>query len=58
MSEIVDTVEVLGDYLSDQVSPEKNGADMAQGFLYGTKLFFERLKKGKADSVVSRIIED
>lgn len=58
MSEIVDTVEVLGDYISDQVSSEKNGADMAQGFLYGTKLFFERLKKGKADSVVRRIIED
>lgn len=57
MKDIVDTVEVLGDYLIDKVSPMQNGADIAQGFLYGSKLFYERAKRAK-DTNVERIIED
>lgn len=57
IKEIVDTVEVLGDYLIDNVSSIKNGADMAQGFLYGSKLFYQRIKKHKSTNV-ERIIND
>lgn len=57
MNEIVDTVEVLGDYLIDNVSAQKNGADLAQTFTYGTKLFYERIRTGN-NSRVARIIED
>lgn len=57
MKDIVDTVEVLGDYIIDKVSPVKEGADMAQSFTYGTKLFYERIKTGK-NSRVAQIIED
>lgn len=57
MKDIVDTVEVLGDYLIDKVSPMQNGADIAQGFLYGSKLFYERAKRAK-NTNVERIIED
>lgn len=57
MKDIVDTVEVLGDYLIDKISPMQNGADIAQGFLYGSKLFYERAKRAK-DTNVERIIED
>lgn len=57
MNRIVDTVEVLGDYLIDSVSSQKNGADLAQSFTYGTKLFYERIKTGK-NSRVAKIIED
>lgn len=57
MKDIVDTVEVLGDYLIDKVSPMQNGADIAQGFLYGSKLFYERGKRAK-NTNVEKIIED
>lgn len=57
MNEIVDTVEMLGDYLIDNVSAQKNGADLAQSFTYGTKLFYERIKTGSY-SRVAKIIED
>ena len=57
MRDIVDTVEVLGDYLIDRVSPTQNGADIAQGFLYGSKLFYERANRTK-DTNVERIIQD
>lgn len=57
MKDIVDTVEVLGDYIIDKVSPVKEGADLAQSFTYGTKLFYERIKTGK-NSRVAQIIED
>lgn len=57
MKGIVDTVEVLEDYLIDKVSSMQNGADIAQGFLYGSKLFYERAKRAK-NTNVERIIED
>lgn len=57
INNIVDTVEVLSDYIESKVSPTKTGAALAQGYLYGSKLFFE-LKKGSRESRISNILRD